>query len=155
MSDQYSNELSKNVADKKQAQKDAQNVKEAEAEAKAEKKQEGKSFGLGIKKLDLFDGVFGTFKRLLFAKAIMEFLNFFSDPKKTKPVFDFLEKNFTTILIGTIGALGTLVLLPLLGPGSIMLSAIGMIGSLAMTLGGIAVSVALSPGGRLILAAPV
>lgn len=153
VSDQYSNEVSKNTAARRQTQKDAQNEREAEAEAKAEKKQEEKSFGLGIKKLDLLDGVFGTLKRLFFAKAIMEFLNFFSDPEKTKPIFDFLNKHFTTILIGTIGALGTLVLLPLLGPGSIMLSAIGMIGSLAMTLGGIAVSVALSPGGRLILAA--
>ena len=137
VSDQYSNEQSKNAADRKQAQKDAQNVKEAEAEAKAEKKQEKKSFGLGVKKLDLFGGIFDTLKKLFFAKAIMEFLNFFSDPTKTKPIFDFLEKNMTAIFISTIAALGVAVLAPLLGPGSILFGTLGLLGKGLIVMAGL------------------
>lgn len=151
--DQYNSEVSKNAAERIRDQRDAQNLREEKAERKEQVKTEKKGFGLKMPQLDIFQGLFGTLQRLAFSTAVMQFLYFFSDPEKTKPIFDFLDKHFTAIVIGTIGALGTLVLLPLLGPGSIMLSAIGMIGSLAMTLGGLAVSVALSPGGRLILAA--
>lgn len=135
--DQYKGDAEDDKVASLNAQKVAQKTKEEKAEAKAEKKLEKNEFGLRKPKLNIFEGLFSTLQKLALGTAIMEFIRFFSDPKKSKPIFDFLDKHFTTIFISTIAALGAAVLAPLIGPGSILFGTLGLLGKGLIAIGGL------------------
>ena len=116
-------------------ERESQISKEENAEAKRqikENKSERKKVEFGI--ATMFKGFL---KRLIFATAVMEFIDFIGNPERSGGIYKFLEDNFVAVFISAISTIAVFALAPLIGPGSLMMGALSLLGKIAITLGSI------------------
>ena len=148
---QYNNKKEETKAEKANVEK----AKRAAAEERSEERREEKSFkkGLVVPKSDFLGGILNLLKGIIFGTLVMETIRFLGDPEKSKGVFKFIEDNMVAILSTVGAAIAAVVIAPLFGPGAILLKAIGMVAAVALTLGRFALGFALTPTGRLLIAA--
>lgn len=146
---EIANEKRKSDAQAKSLQ-DAQKKKQEEkSEIKDQKSVVKKSLKIAGPKSSLFDGALNFLKTFVFSTAIMQLLNWFSDPQKTEPIFKFLEDNFVAMFVGTMAVVGAIASASLLSMGGMLTLGLPLFFKLA----GLFASVLLSPVGLVALAA--
>jgi murein DD-endopeptidase MepM/ murein hydrolase activator NlpD len=133
------NDLENQKEETKAEKQTAEKAKNAAAESKAEAKAEQKTLKMSLKapKMDIFGGVFKILRNIAFGTLVMETLRFFSDPEKPKSVLKFVEDNMLAILGGIGAAIAAVVIAPLFGPGSLLLTALGVLTKVTLALGGL------------------
>jgi hypothetical protein len=146
---ELANEKRKSVAQAKSLQDAQKKSKEEQSEIKEQKDVVKNSAKIAGPKSSIFDGALNFLKGFVFSTAIMQLLNWFSDPKKTAQIFKFLEDNFVAMFIGTMAIVGTIAASSLLSLGGLL--TIGL--PLFFKLAGLLASILLSPPGLVALAA--
>jgi len=144
---ELANEKNRSAAQRKALQDAQKKSKEDQAELKEEKEITRKTTKIAGPKSTLFDGAMNFLKGFVFSTAIMQLLNWFSDPKKTAQIFKFLEDNFVAMFIGTMAIVGTIAASSLLSLGGLFTLGLPLFFKLA----GLLASILLSPPGLVAL----
>ena len=146
---EIANEKRKSDAQAKSLQDAQKKSKEEKSEIKDQKSVVKKSLKIAGPKSSLFDGALNFLKTFVFSTAIMQLLNWFSDPQKTEPIFKFLEDNFVAMFVGTMAVVGAIASASLLSMGGMLTLGLPLFFKLA----GLFASVLLSPVGLVALSA--
>jgi len=131
-------------ADAERRSKQLEKKREREERAETASKVSEEKRGLKIKGPKI-PGVFEFLKRFAIGTAIMQFLNWISDPNNKNSLFKFLEDNFLAIIIGSLTAIALAILAPIIGPMGMIFTVLKVLGGVAIGVGKIALGLAKAP----------
>jgi murein DD-endopeptidase MepM/ murein hydrolase activator NlpD len=138
---EYRNDVKQNISESQKKQLALQTAKEEREESKKNVENEKKNFGLGLPKVPLLDQAFKMVQGLVLGTAIMQVLNWFSDPKKKDSFFKFLADNSVALILGAVGSIAAIGLMPLIGPGSLLFGTLGLMWKIGSGLVSIALKI--------------
>ena len=138
---EYRNDVKQNISESQKKQLALRSAKEEREESKKNVENEKKNFGLGLPKVPLLDQAFKMVQGLVLGTAIMQVLNWFSDPKKKDSFFKFLADNSVALILGAVGSIAAIGLMPLIGPGSLLFGTLGLMWKIGSGLVSIALKI--------------
>ena len=147
--DELNSEKKKDKDTRVESQREQQKAAEEKSEIRSQKKAERQLFKMAGPGSTMFDGAINFLKGFVFSTAMMQLLNWFSDPKSTEKIFKFLKENFVGIMLGVMGVLAITAGQALLGLGGILAIAVPIL----LKSVGLLVSILLSPPGLVALGA--
>lgn len=110
---EYKSEVKGAEAERRSDQLERKRQREESVESRSRTRDEGKALKIAAPKMPLFDGALEFLKRFAIGTAIMQFINWFSDPEKRDSIIGFLTNNMELIILGMVGVMGALILAPL------------------------------------------